>query len=90
MEQPESTSNSSSFEDLTKDNDVKESEADVGFMDILGNNTLTKKVGQSEISQFDLQLTESLSGASEGSSRHTTTTAVHLQNQLHREAGGIR
>lgn len=39
-------SNSSSFEDLTKDNDVKNGEADSGFMDILGNNQLTKKVGQ--------------------------------------------
>lgn len=46
MEQPGTSSNSSSFEDLAKDNDVKESEKDDGFMDILGNNQLTKKVGQ--------------------------------------------
>jgi hypothetical protein len=52
MEQPESTSNSSSFEDLTKDNNVKDSDADSGFMDILGNNQLTKKVAQ--ISQCHL------------------------------------
>lgn len=37
-----SSSNSSSFEDLAKDNDVKEEETD--FMDILGNNQLTKKI----------------------------------------------
>lgn len=46
MEQPGTSSNSSSFEDLAKDNDVKESETDDGFMDILGNDQLTKKVGQ--------------------------------------------
>lgn len=46
MEQPEAISNSSSFEDLTKDNDVKEGETGDGFMDILGNKQLTKKVGQ--------------------------------------------
>lgn len=38
---------SSSFEDLAKDSDVKDSESDEGFMDILGNKQLTKKVGQS-------------------------------------------
>jgi hypothetical protein len=44
MEQATSTSsNSSSFEDLAKDNDLKESE-DKDFMDILGNDQLTKKV----------------------------------------------
>lgn len=48
MEQPASSSNSSSFEDLAKDqNEINESEKDDGFMDILGNNHLTKKVGQS-------------------------------------------
>lgn len=46
MEQPASSSNSSSFEDLAKDSDIKEGEKDDGFMDILGNNQLTKKVGQ--------------------------------------------
>lgn len=46
MEQPGTSSNSSSFEDLAKDNDVKEGEQDDGFMDILGNKQLTKKVGQ--------------------------------------------
>jgi hypothetical protein len=43
MEQTQNISNSSSFEDLAKDN---EAEADEGFMDILGNQQLTKKVGQ--------------------------------------------
>lgn len=46
MEKPGTGSNSSSFEDLAKDNDVKDGEADDGFMDILGNQQLTKKVGQ--------------------------------------------
>lgn len=45
MEQQGTSSNSSSFEDLAKDNDVKESETDEDFMDILGNKQLTKKVG---------------------------------------------
>jgi hypothetical protein len=44
MDQPGTSSNSSSFEDLAKDNDVKEAEKDDTFMDILGNNQLTKKV----------------------------------------------
>lgn len=46
MEPQTTSSNSSSFEDLAKDSDVKESKQDDGFMDILGNNQLTKKVGQ--------------------------------------------
>lgn len=46
MDQQGTSSNSSSFEDLAKDNDVKDSETEEGFMDILGNNQLTKKVGQ--------------------------------------------
>lgn len=45
MEQPGTSSNSSSFEDLAKDNDVKDIETDDDFMDILGNKQLTKKVG---------------------------------------------
>lgn len=54
MEHPNTSSNSSSFEDLAKDNDVKDSETDEDFMDILGNKQLTKKVGQLNlISQFD-------------------------------------
>jgi hypothetical protein len=41
------SSNSSSFEDLTKDNDLKEESArDELFMDILGNDQLTKKVSE--------------------------------------------
>lgn len=47
MEQPViNSSNSSSFEDLTKDNDLIESEKDASFMDILGNDQLTKKVSR--------------------------------------------
>lgn len=46
MEPTGTSSTSSSFEDLAKDNDVKDSEKDDGFMDILGNQQLTKKVGQ--------------------------------------------
>lgn len=46
MEKPGTSSNSSSFEDLAKDNDVKDGATDDGFMDILGNQQLTKKVGQ--------------------------------------------
>lgn len=45
MEQQGTSSNSSSFEDLAKDNDVKDSETNDSFMDILGNKQLTKKVG---------------------------------------------
>lgn len=44
MEQTQTISNSSSFEDLAKDNEAEA--ADEGFMDILGNQQLTKKVGQ--------------------------------------------
>lgn len=51
MEPTGTSSTSSSFEDLAKDSDIKENEKDEGrdesFMDILGNNQLTKKVGQS-------------------------------------------
>lgn len=46
MDQPTTSSNSSSFEDLAKETDIQDSEADDGFMDILGNQQLTKKVGQ--------------------------------------------
>lgn len=45
MENPITSSDSSSFEDLAKDQDVKDDEKDEVFMDILGNNQLTKKVG---------------------------------------------
>jgi hypothetical protein len=38
------SSNSSSFEDLAKDNDVKDIKEADDFMDILGNKQLTKKV----------------------------------------------
>lgn len=48
MEQQGANSNSSSFEDLAKDADVKDVEKDDDFMDILGNKQLTKKVGQFE------------------------------------------
>ena len=53
MEQPEPeiASNSSSFEDLTKE-DVKDTESSDGFMDILGNQQLTKKVGQIILQNF--------------------------------------
>lgn len=44
MEATATSSNSSSFEDLTKDNDVENMGKDENFMDILGNNQLTKKV----------------------------------------------
>lgn len=44
MEQTATISNSSSFEDLAKDNEVEDMQKDEGFMDILGNNQLTKKV----------------------------------------------
>lgn len=40
------SSDSSSFEDLTKESEMKEEEQDENFMDILGNKQLTKKVGQ--------------------------------------------
>lgn len=46
MEQTGASSNSSSFEDLAKDADIKDIEQDDSFMDILGNKQLTKKVGQ--------------------------------------------
>ena len=46
MEQPGTSSNSSSFEDLAKDADVNEIEKDEDFMDILGNKNLTKQVEQ--------------------------------------------
>ena len=57
MEQPETeiASNSSSFEDLTKE-DVKDAEASDGFMDILGNQQLTKKVGQILLRNFSCKL----------------------------------
>lgn len=42
MEQPGTSSNSSSFEDLAKENEMKD---DSEMMDILGNQQLTKKVG---------------------------------------------
>lgn len=54
MDQPGTSSTSSSFEDLAKDNDVKDTEQEEGFMDILGNNQLTKKVGQNLFSRFSL------------------------------------
>ncbi|CAG9806011.1 unnamed protein product [Chironomus riparius] len=44
MEQAATSSNSSSFEDLTKDNEVENMQKDETFMDILGNGQLTKKV----------------------------------------------
>lgn len=44
MEQTATSSNNSSFEDLTKDNDIEDLNKDENFMDILGNNQLTKKV----------------------------------------------
>lgn len=52
MEQ--TSSNSSSFEDLAKDNDLKDEEKlqDEVFMDILGNNQLTKKVSVCVFSNF--------------------------------------
>lgn len=40
------SSDSSSFEDLTKESEMKEEEQDDSFMDILGNKQLTKKVGR--------------------------------------------
>lgn len=40
------SSNSSSFEDLTKEAEVKDELQDENFMDILGNKQLTKKVGR--------------------------------------------
>ena len=49
MEQTATSSNSSSFEDLTKDNEVENMQKDDSFMDILGNNQLTKKVGERTI-----------------------------------------
>ena len=45
MENPSTSSNSSSFEDLAKDHDEKDEDKDEDFMDILGTNQLTKKVG---------------------------------------------
>lgn len=45
MENPGTSSDSSSFEDLAKDHEVKDEEKDEDLMDILGNNQLTKKVG---------------------------------------------
>lgn len=42
--EPATSSNSSSFEDLAKDSDVKDVKEDDDFMDILGNKQLTKKV----------------------------------------------
>lgn len=48
MEQAATSSNSSSFEDLTKDNEIENMQKDEGFMDILGNNQLTKKVCESD------------------------------------------
>lgn len=39
------SSDSSSFEDLTKESEMKEEQKDESFMDILGNKQLTKKVG---------------------------------------------
>ncbi|CRK98122.1 CLUMA_CG011490, isoform A [Clunio marinus] len=44
METEITNSNSSSFEDLVKDHDVKDSVQNDDFMDILGNNQLTKKI----------------------------------------------
>ena len=44
MEQAATSSNSSSFEDLTKDNEVENMQKDETFMDVLGNGQLTKKV----------------------------------------------
>lgn len=41
-----SNSNSSSFEDLAKDNDIEGAKESDDFMDILGNKQLTKKVCQ--------------------------------------------
>lgn len=48
MEQAATSSNSSSFEDLTKDNEVENMQKDEGLMDILGNNQLTKKVSEGD------------------------------------------
>lgn len=42
------SSDSSSFEDLTKESEMKEEEKDDTFMDILGNKQLTKKVGRTK------------------------------------------
>lgn len=46
------SSNSSSFEDLAKETDIRDTEQDDDFMDILGNNQLTKKVGRKINSPF--------------------------------------
>jgi hypothetical protein len=40
------SSDSSSFEDLSKEAEVKDDVKDEDFMDILGNKQLTKKVGR--------------------------------------------
>jgi hypothetical protein len=60
MEQTATISNSSSFEDLTKDNEVENMQKDEGFMDILGNNQLTKKVISLSLLLLNCQASNSL------------------------------
>jgi hypothetical protein len=83
MEQPNTSSNSSSFEDLAKESDGKDG---VDFMDILGNNQLTKKVGQRFRLVFRhilINLWIFFQDSGERIARNSTSATEYLYNQLH-------